>query len=329
MNAAEYLVNEAKYGSKITTKIGLENVELEQAEEGEVLQFNNDTQKWEAKPLAKIAASNITSTQITVNGLTQGIYKDGTVIPAGTTIQKIIENMLLQINPPTYIAPIFNLSGDGLFSVESGTKLNPTLVPNFTQNDAGAVTNYTLKKNGTNILNSPSVILHTDNQFTIGDANVSYNATVSFLDGVIKKDNTDSFNPLGRILAGTKTSNSVIYSGKRNVFFGADLESNIKLSTSSEVRELAGKVLGGTTGTSFNIEIPVGTKKITIAYPATIRDISTIKYIEASNMEVSDTFDLSLINVEGADGFTSISYKVWTYIPAVPFSTNVNYNVTI
>ncbi len=150
-----------------------------------------------------------------------------------------------------------------------------------------------------------------------------------FLDGIIKKDNTDSFNTLGRILGSTKTSNSVIYSGKRNVFFGADLESNIKVSTSSEVRVLAGKVLGGTTGTSFNIEIPVGTKKITIAYTATIRDISTIKYIEASNMEVADTFDLSLINVEGADGFTSIPYKVWTYIPAVPFSTNINYNVTI
>ena len=98
MGASDYLINQAKYGSEITTKIGLENVELEQAQEGEVLQFNNDTQKWEAKPLAKIAASNITSTEITVNGLTQGLYKDGTVIPAGTTIQKIIENMLLQIN---------------------------------------------------------------------------------------------------------------------------------------------------------------------------------------------------------------------------------------
>lgn len=329
MNAAEYLVNEAKYGSKITTKIGLENVELEQAEEGEVLQFNNDTQKWEAKPLAKIAASNITSTQITVNGLTQGLYKDGTVIPAGTNIQKIIENMLLQINPPTYIAPIFNLSGDGLFVVEAGTKLNPTLVPNFIQNDAGAVTNYTLKKNGTNILNSPSVVQHTDNQFTIGDANVSYNAAVSFLDGVIKKDNTDSFNPLGRILAGTKTSNSVIYSGKRNVFFGADLESNIKVSTSLEVRELAGKVLGGTTGTSFNIEIPVGTKKITIAYPATIRDISSIKYVEGLNAEIKTIFQKSLLNISGANNYNPIEYKVFVYIPDVPFSNNATYNIVI
>ena len=70
---------------------------------------------------------------------TQVRLEDGTVIPAGTTIQKIIEGMLLQINPPTYIPPIFNLSGDGLFSVEAGTKLNPTLVPNFIQNDAGTV----------------------------------------------------------------------------------------------------------------------------------------------------------------------------------------------
>jgi hypothetical protein len=82
-------------------------------------------------------------------------------------------------------------------------------------------------------------------------------------------------------------------------------------------------------GTTFTLNITAGATSVKFAYPAALRDVSSVKYVELGNGEVKDTFILTNELVEGAVGFTSINYKVYTYIPAIPFGDAVTYSVTI
>ena len=100
-------------------------------------------------------------------------------------------------------------------------------------------------------------------------------------------------------------------------------------TTSANVRTLANSYLNPVNGYSLTLNIASGTTRIVIAYPATLEDVSSIKYVELGNAEVKDTFVETLVNVEGANSFTAISYKVFTYLPSVPFGANATYNVTI
>ncbi len=80
---------------------------------------------------------------------------------------------------------------------------------------------------------------------------------------------------------------------------------------------------------NIEIAIPQGTQKVTFAYPETIRDVLSVKYVEGMNVEIKDIFVKTVVNVEGAEGGNGINYKVYTYVPAAPFGANATYNVTV
>jgi hypothetical protein len=65
------------------------------------------------------------------------------------------------------------------------------------------------------------------------------------------------------------------------------------------------------------------------AYPDTLRDVSTVKYVEVANSEVKDVFTKTSVNVEGANTYTAIGYKVYRYVPNAPFPNAATYVVTI
>ena len=80
---------------------------------------------------------------------------------------------------------------------------------------------------------------------------------------------------------------------------------------------------------NIEIAIPLGTQKVTFAYPEAIRDVLSVKYVEGMNVEIKDIFVKTVVNVEGAEGGNGINYKVYTYVPTVPFQKDLNYVVTI
>lgn len=274
------------------------------------------------------SGSGALTADLTVYGVTQGMYSSGQTIPAGTSLEDIVKNMLQTIIPPVYTSPSLNLAGSGQFNLEAGTNIQPILTPTFNMNDGGSAILYTLRKDGVEQVSSASVQAFSDIAYTLGDFLITYQATVSFNQGGIKNDNMGNPYPTGQIQAGSVNSNPVQYNGKRMLFFAAD--TGVAAPTSSaEVRILAGKQLGPINGTTLSISIPAGTKRVVIAYPSSIRDITSIKYVEFGNGEVKDTFSLATINVEGANGFTPIGYKVYSYVPAEPFGDAVTYAVTL
>ena len=287
---------------------------------------SDDFLTWEAIG-GSTSAGSVTE-DFQVYGVTQGTYSDGNTIAAGTSLEEVVKNMLQAVIPASYQAPTLGLNGSAPTTVEAGTTLTPTITPSWLQRDGGAPILYTLKKNGGDVQSNASAIPYTDGAFVLGDTTVNYQANETYNGGPVKLNNQGNPSPAGQIGAGTATSNTLIYTGKRNLFYGFDT-GTIAPADSAAVRILTTKQLGPVNGTSFTLNIPAGTKRIVFAYPATLRDVSNVKYVELGNGEVKDTFELTTFDVEGAAGFTAIAYKIYSYVPAVPFGDAVTYVVTI
>lgn len=264
----------------------------------------------------------------TVLGVEQGVYSDGDTIPSGTFAVDAIKNMLTKVIPPTYTSPTLSINSTGTLNVEAGTVIEPTVTPTFNQNDGGAANDYDLTRNSVSIFNAASPTPYTDSFGTIGDQDVAYRASVSYDQGPVKNNNAGVPDPTGQIPAGTVQSNIRTYRGQRNLFYAADTQTTAA-QTSATVRALANSQLNPSNGTTFTIDIAAGSTRVTFAYPATLRDVSSVKYVQLGNGEVKETFDLETVQVEGANGFTAINYKVYTYMPAIPYGSAATYTVTI
>lgn len=169
-----------------------------------------------------------TDSEITVNlgSENAGSYETGDVIPSGTCFFDIFMNMLIKAIPPTYVNPTLSLSTDNTPLVkEVGIALIATFSPAFSQNDAGSVVEYRL------LLDSPSqsdIPIATisgstgdglDNR-ALAEGNYIYHGEVDFNDGAILNDNLGNPSPGGQILAGTVSSNNIIYNAVYPFFYG-------------------------------------------------------------------------------------------------------------
>ncbi len=325
----EFLMHTEKFGDPSGLILGGRIVDMSSIDENDVLVLKNGM--WVGMPIGDVDVSSSPKTisPIAVNGVTIGMYTSGDNIPAGTNLENIIANILQKVTLPTYTAPSLSLSGTSPTTVEAGTVMNITLNTSFFKNDAGDVTSFKLYKNGSLIYSGASIQSFTDSNVLIGESSIIYRAEVTYADGVIKKTNLGVDYPTGRILAGTASSSNVTYLGIRKAFYGTNSLNNDTSTTSAEIRSLTPSTAKAAEGSVFTINIPMGTKKVMLAYPANLRNVSSIKYVEGMNADVKAAFELQLVDVYGVNSFTPIQYKVYTYIPAVPFTANVTYTVTI
>lgn len=126
---------------------------------------------------------------------------------------------------------------------------------------------------------------------------------------------------------GLKGSANVDIKFARGIFYGTSTNEDL-YNTSALVRSLGTKELGKTSGYKFTIDIPVGTKSVIIAIPATM-SLSAINFRESMNMDVLSTFNVSNVDIQGANGYTAIGYKVYQYITPTSFTQMSHYDVTI
>ena len=272
-----------------------------------------------------------TSESFQVKGTSIGAYKDGDVISDTESVFNILKNILTTVVPPTYKSPTVRL-GYGS-SVEAGSTISPTITPSFTQNDAGDISRYSLTRTtnsvSTPVIDSAAITSYTQDPIAVGDSGITYTATVTYAEGPIKNDNLGNPYPTGHIAAGS-VSDSMSWTGFRKAFYGTDSDKTAECETSDDVRALplssSGKAPTGTNCITININI--GDTRVTIAYPATYPDIS--KVVQSSlGWNVLDTFTKKSIMVEGANGYDAVEYKVYSYIPDVPFPTAETYLVSI
>lgn len=254
-----------------------------------------------------------------------GGINDGKNYAQGTSLEQVIRDLLTQVIPPTYNQPVVLLSSNvSQLFYEIGSVVSPTFSVSFTQNDAGISVSSILQKNGSTI---SSFLPYQDASVVLDGSDKAYQAFVNYAQGACKTNSASITDCTGRIQAGTKGSNIITYSSFRKCFFGTPV---ITIGNSSDVRGgLSSGFLNPQEGSQFNINIPAGSVRVAFAYPATLRDVSSVKYQELAFSEVKGNFTKSLIMVEGANSYTAAQYKVFIYEPIEPFSQTVNYQVTI
>lgn len=262
---------------------------------------------------------------------TVGGLKTGDTIPEGTTMDELIKLLTQKSVPASYTQPGVTCrvsTGTAAGSYEVGTEINTTIQGIFTQNDAGALTQIEVLKNGVSILSQASSPITSEAQtFTLGEETVSFTAKATYAAGPVKNDNLGQPSPDGQIQAGSKTSSAVSFTGKRNLFYGTGVGAAPEAS-SEVVRGLANKKLGPTNGTSFNINVAVGQQYVIIAYPATLRDLTKCFYVEQST-DLAANFEKSNISVQGANGAAGADYKVYVYEMAIPAAAGMTLQVQI
>lgn len=116
--------------------------------------------------------------------------------------------------------------------------------------------------------------------------------------------------PAGQITAGTKSATSSAITGYRNTFYGTTTNKNAL--TPDTIRGLAksGKAL--VDGSSFTVTVPLNALRVVIAYPATLRDLTSVKDVNGMNAEIASGFSKQTLDVYGENGYSAISYKIYT-----------------
>ena len=256
------------------------------------------------------------------------------VVPAqGKSMEELMLDAFSEETNPTTTKPSISLSNVGEFKAyEVGTQVSPAYTIGF---DAGSytygpetgvtATGYSATFNGETLTTKSGEFA----EMTVADGtSMRMSAHATYGEGAIPVTNLGNDYADGKIEAGTtETKYSSYITGYRNSFYGTMTEKATVDSAAIRKLTASGKALAN--GSSFNVTIPVGALRVVIAYPATLRDVTSIQDNNDSMSNIVSSFTKSVVSVEGANGATAIDYKVYTMDFANPYDTANKYTVTI
>ena len=254
------------------------------------------------------------------------------LVPAGGTLEDFF-NVFVDEKTPAVTQPSVQLTFSQAKAYEVGTVVEPTysakLSPgSYSYGPATGVTASSWEVTDTedNTLTAASGSFP---DLTVADDTIyKITAKAAYEAGAVPVTNLGNEYAAGQIKAGSKQATSLAITGYRNSFYGT-MEAKDEI-TSDVIRGLAG-VSGAAlaNGSTFDVEIPVGALRVVIAYPATLRDISSVKDVNGMSAEISSSFVPQTVSVEGANGFQAIDYKVYTLDFANANDTANTFTVTI
>lgn len=277
-----------------------------------------------------------TKADITVpKGSGLGGVPDGYTFNAGTSLDDFIKKLLLKQVPAIYIQPMVTLSGTSK-QVEVGETIQISLTAKFTQNDAGALTELKINQTGVSdaLISGTFTPQTTTTTLVVPEGITTYTATAAYADGAVKNDNLGQASPdghvtVGSIVTGGKANPNVVITGVRKLFYGTGV-GNVPAITSELVRGLHSSELAPTNGKVFNVPVALGQQYVIFAYPAALRDVSQVIYVETNDTGMAASFKLTKIAVQGATAEApTADYKVYTYGMAAPAAAPMTFRVTI
>lgn len=300
----------------------------------DVLHLSNGEIGWIDKNGNTVMSTPRTQEAITVNGVTGLGIANSATIPAGTSLDEFVKMVVQKAIPATYNKPTLNLGNNGgtaAGNVEAGTTITPKLRAAFSKNDAGDLIAISIKQGDTEVANGDTSPLdYTGEGIVIGDETISFSATATYGDAPVKNNNLGQESKENWFAGGTINSGTYSIVGKRNLFYGTGVGTAPE-ATSEMVRALTNKKLNPAANTSFNINVAVGQQYIVIAYPATLRDLNNVTYVEANDSGMASNFTKTTVDVADARGGENglMPYKVFTYAMAVPAAAGMTFKVTI
>lgn len=284
---------------------------------------------------SKMFIKSRSSKEYTLNGTDLGALKNGDSIPEGTSIDELLNLITQKAIAPTYTKPTVSLAksgaGTAAGSYEAGTSVTPVLTATFNKNDAGDLTKLSILKGGSDVgSDTSSPYTYTGEAIVLGDETVTFTAKAEYSDGPVKNNNLDQPDATGQIKAGSVNSSNFSYTGQRNLFYGTGVGELPEL-TSDVIRGLTNKKLNPTQGLNFTINMATGQQYFIFAYPATLRDVNKVNYVEGNDPNMAASLTKETVNVADARGGENgvMEYKVYTYRAATPFAAPGTMQVTI
>ena len=275
------------------------------------------------------------SKDYTLNGTDLGALKNGDKIPEGTSIDDLLNMITQKAIAPTYTKPSVSLAKSGAGTAagnyEAGTSVTPILTATFNKNDAGDLTKLSVLKGGSEVgSDTSSPYTYTGEATVLGDETVTFTAKAEYGDGPVKNNNLGQPDATGQIKAGSVNSANFSYTGQRNLFYGTGVGELPEL-TSDVIRSLTNKRLNPTQGLNFTINMATGQQYFIFAYPATLRDVNKVNYVEGNDPNMAASLTKETVNVADARGGENgvMEYKVYTYRAATPFAAPGTMQVTI
>ena len=325
------LISKHAFGSKA-------NIETAKTEgtinERDILFLDNREIGWIDKDGNTIMSTSRTQEAVTVNGVTGLGIANNATIPAGTSFDELVKMLVQKPIAATYTKPTVSLANNGgqaSGNVEAGSSITPKLKATFTKNDAGALSAISIKKGSTDVATGTTSPLTYDGEaIVIGDETITFKASATYGDAPVKNNNLGQESKENWFAGSTVSSSDYSITGKRNLFYGTGVGA-VPTVTSDFVRGLTNTKLAPYQAYSWNINVDVGQQYIAFAYPADLRDVNNVTYVEANDSGMASSFTKTTVNVADARGGENglKSYKVYTYAMAVPAAAGMTFKVTI
>lgn len=273
----------------------------------------------------------ITTSQIGNINLVNG---QATIAATGKNLKQVFDTIFVKEKNPTITQPSVGVTLGNSGAKEVGTKIIPSYTTSFNggKYEFGPATGCNPTSWSVTDSDGSAPLTTATGKFAeitvADDTNYKVNATVNYSEGTIPKTNVGNNYPAGKIVAGSKSAESYTITGYRNSFYGTLTEKGE--ITSDIIRALTGKsnkAFGN--GADFTIILPAGAMRVIFAYPATLRDVTSVKDVNGLNAEIKSSFTKSILSVEGANGFAGIDYKVYITDFADPLKKANSYMVKI
>lgn len=267
-----------------------------------------------------------------VGNITKGATATGTIPAAGKSIAEVLQAIFTKEENPTKVEPSVSLSTPKIGAKEVGTKVSVDYTANlnagsYTYGPATGITATSWNVTDTEG-NSSTEASGTFSEVTVGDdTNYKITAEATHGAGAIPVTNLGNEYPAAQIAAGTKTKTSGSLTGFRSFFYGSKT-TPVELN-SANIRALTNSNKAVGTSQSFSMSIVEGAKQVIIAFPtSTGKNLSKVLDTGAFGTDIVGSFIKSTVNVEGANGYTAVSYDVYVYAPDAALGANT-YDVTI
>lgn len=269
--------------------------------------------------VAKVKETFTTNTAV-------GNIAKGAEIAAGTTLDAILKQLLV-----TYINPSFksftssNLGG----TVEVGTNVVGPIAFSWEFNE-WAYTKDNIQDETINIFEtnaSGTKIAGGLSKGTTGKGSYDTAGKTVVVENLKKTEpGKVTYYIEGTNTKGAKFSKILEKNWAYKYFYGVTTETS--LPTADEMRKSNG-TLSPANGTTFTVTANAGDAIAWFAYPATLRDVSSILALDSMSSEVKTAFTYGTITMVVADGTTEVSYKTGFIKPDEPFKQQARYKVTI
>ena len=246
-----------------------------------------------------------------------------TISAAGKSVKDVLAGIFAKEKEPTVTNPAVSITASANKAYEVGTKVSPSYsaslsAGSYTYGPATGITAKTWSVTNSGSDETLTTATGTFAEITVADnTNLSITATATYDAGAIPKSNIGNEVPAKQIKAGSASATaSAKITGYRNFFYGVV---NTATLNSDVIR---GLTKGGAYNASKTFDVNVTTDNavgIVVAYPSNVTRSGISKVLLTTSMNADITADYKVVeavNVEGANGYTAQSYKVYLYKPA-------------